>query len=157
MWEKNGCFHYMGYSFELAARDLSHAPSNRQDSTYHSLCYTSCGALAGMWNIPPWSTMRDWSNNPLHYQQMLYQWCNKKAVSQHYMTSSSKQQFININKWIFNSIILNILLHSCPRQVIFNSMCLNCLISVALIRYTVNINNFVYLLFCNFVFYEMER
>ena len=22
-------------------------PINRQDSTYHSLCYTSCGALAG--------------------------------------------------------------------------------------------------------------
>ena len=34
---------HMGYSFQLAA-------SHRGDSTYHSLCYTSCGALAGMTN-----------------------------------------------------------------------------------------------------------
>ena len=26
---------------------LLYAPSHRQNSTYHSLCYTSCGALAG--------------------------------------------------------------------------------------------------------------
>ena len=26
---------------------LLHAPSPRQDSMYYSLCYTSCGALAG--------------------------------------------------------------------------------------------------------------
>ena len=32
----------------LITRDILHAPSHRQDSTYHnSLCYTSCGALAG--------------------------------------------------------------------------------------------------------------
>ena len=27
-----------------------YAPSHRQDSTYHGLCYTSCGALAGVVN-----------------------------------------------------------------------------------------------------------
>ena len=32
----------MGYSFRLAAKDLSYAPSHKQDSTYHGLCYTSC-------------------------------------------------------------------------------------------------------------------
>ena len=31
----------------LAARDLLYAPSHRQDSTYHGLCYTSRGTLAG--------------------------------------------------------------------------------------------------------------
>ena len=36
----------MGYSFQLAARVLLYAPSQRQDSTYHGLCYTSSGALA---------------------------------------------------------------------------------------------------------------
>ena len=41
---------HMGYSFRLTARVLLHAPSHRQDSTYHGLCYTSCGALAGMRN-----------------------------------------------------------------------------------------------------------
>ena len=37
-------------SFRLAARVLLYAPSRRQDSTYHSLCYTSRGALAGTRN-----------------------------------------------------------------------------------------------------------
>ena len=40
----------MGYSFRLAARVLLYAPSHRQDSTYHGLCYTSRGALAGTRN-----------------------------------------------------------------------------------------------------------
>ena len=55
-WEETRCRH-IGYSFQLAARDLLYAPSNRQDSTYHGLCYTSCGTLAGMRTSsigPPW-------------------------------------------------------------------------------------------------------
>ena len=44
------CRHYIGYSFRLAARFLLYAPSHRQDSTYHGLCYTSRGALAGTRN-----------------------------------------------------------------------------------------------------------
>ena len=43
------CCH-IGYSFQLAARVLLYAPSHRQDSTYHSLCYISREALAGMRN-----------------------------------------------------------------------------------------------------------
>ena len=43
------CCH-IGYSFRLTARVLLYAPSHRQDSTYHSLCYTSCGAQAGTRN-----------------------------------------------------------------------------------------------------------
>ena len=43
-------FRHIGYSFRLTARVLLYAPSHRQDSTYHSLCYTSRGALAGMRN-----------------------------------------------------------------------------------------------------------
>ena len=40
--EETRCCH-MGYSFRLAA-------SHRQDNTYHGLCYTSRGALAGTRN-----------------------------------------------------------------------------------------------------------
>ena len=47
--EETRC-HHIGYSFRLAARVLLYAPSHRQDSTYHSLCYTSHGALAGTRN-----------------------------------------------------------------------------------------------------------
>ena len=43
---------HIGYSFRLTARVLIYAPSHRQDSTYHGLCYTSRGALAGTRNIP---------------------------------------------------------------------------------------------------------
>ena len=44
------CCRLMGYSFQLAARFFLYASSHRQDITYHSLCYTSHRALAGMRN-----------------------------------------------------------------------------------------------------------
>ena len=50
------CCH-IGYSYRLTARVLLYAPSHRQDSTYHGLCYTSRGALDGTRYSsmgPPW-------------------------------------------------------------------------------------------------------
>ena len=44
------CCRHMGYSIRLAARVLLYAPSNIQYSTYHGLCYTSRGTLAGTRN-----------------------------------------------------------------------------------------------------------
>ena len=41
---------HIGYSFRLTARVLLYAPSHRQDNTYHGLCYTMRGALAGTRN-----------------------------------------------------------------------------------------------------------
>ena len=41
---------HIGYSYRLTARVLLYAPSHRQDNTYHGLCYTSRGALAGTKN-----------------------------------------------------------------------------------------------------------
>ena len=69
------CLH-IGYSYWLTARVLLYAPSHRQDNTYHSLCYTSRGALAGMKNSsmgPPHEglmrrTFAPWANAlPLSY------------------------------------------------------------------------------------------
>ena len=37
---------HIGYSFRLTAKVILYAPSHRQDSTYHGLCYNSRGALA---------------------------------------------------------------------------------------------------------------
>ena len=48
---------HIGYSYRLTARVLLYAPSHRQDNTYHGLCYTSRGALAGT---------RNSSMGPLH-------------------------------------------------------------------------------------------
>ena len=47
---KESCCFLIGYSFRLTARVPLYAPSNRQDSTYHGLCYTSHRALAGTRN-----------------------------------------------------------------------------------------------------------
>ena len=43
--------HRIGYSYRLTARVVLYVPSHRQDNTYHGLCYTSCGALAGTRNF----------------------------------------------------------------------------------------------------------
>ena len=47
---KATCCRHIGYSYRLTARFFLYAPSNRQDNTYHGLCYTSRGALAGTRN-----------------------------------------------------------------------------------------------------------
>ena len=39
-----------GLLFPISSKVFLYASSHRQDNTYHSLCYTSCGALAGMRN-----------------------------------------------------------------------------------------------------------
>ena len=49
MREETRCRHIC-YSYRLTARVLLYAPSHRQDNTYHGLCYTSRGALAGKRN-----------------------------------------------------------------------------------------------------------
>ena len=43
-----------GYSFRSAARVLLYASFHRQDNTYHGICYTSRGALAGTREIAQW-------------------------------------------------------------------------------------------------------
>ena len=48
--EKGNHCRHMDYFFRLTARVLLYAPSHRQDTTYHSLRYTSRGALAGTRN-----------------------------------------------------------------------------------------------------------
>ena len=45
MREETRYNHFNSYSFRLAAKDLLYAPSHRQDSTYHGICHTNCGAL----------------------------------------------------------------------------------------------------------------
>ena len=76
------CRHCMGYSYRVAARDLSYVPSHRQDSTCNGLCYTSRGALTGTRNSsmgPPWGidpttdrTMSGRSTMELHVDNPYY-------------------------------------------------------------------------------------
>ena len=79
------CCH-IGYSYRLTARVLLYAQSHRQVSTYHSLCYTSRGELAGTRNssmgpphegsirrpIAPWANALHLSYVPLRMQRENY-------------------------------------------------------------------------------------
>ena len=69
---------HIGYSYRLAARVLLYAPSHRQDNTYHGLCYTSRGALAGTRNsstgvcskpVSYWQTFRDFARPKIDEQE----------------------------------------------------------------------------------------
>ena len=61
---------HVGYSYRLRARVLLYAPYHRQDNTYHGLCYTSRGALAGTRNSSMgsphegsiWRPIAPWAN-----------------------------------------------------------------------------------------------
>ena len=74
---------HIGYSYRLTVRVILYAPSHRQDNTYHSLWYTSRGALAGTRNSsmgPPHEgsirrPIAPWANAlPLSYVPLLQQW-----------------------------------------------------------------------------------
>ena len=65
MRKETRCCH-IGYSFRLAARVILYAPSHRQDSTYHGLCYTSRGEIAQL--VHP---MKDRSDDPSHHERTL--------------------------------------------------------------------------------------
>ena len=77
---------HIGYSYRLTARVLLYAPSHWQDNTYHSLCYTSRGALAGTRNSsmgPPHEgsirrPIAQWANAlPLSYVPLPNEWMNE--------------------------------------------------------------------------------
>ena len=83
--KENRCRH-IGYSYRLTARVLLYAPSHRQDNTYHGLCYTSRGALAGTRNSsmgpPHEGSIRrptaPWANAlPLSYVPLQDEWMNE--------------------------------------------------------------------------------
>ena len=77
--KKTRCRH-TGYSYRLTARVLLYAPSHRQDETYHGLCYTSRGALAGTREIAQWvHPMKDRSNDPSHHERTLYLWATSRS------------------------------------------------------------------------------
>ena len=68
---------HIGYSFRLTARVLLYAPSHRQDSTYHGLCYTSRGALAGTRNSSMGSPHEGSIRRPIA------PWANALTTEQH--------------------------------------------------------------------------
>ena len=93
----------MGYAFRLAARVLLYAPSHRQDNTYHGLCYTSRGALAGTRNSsmgpPNEGSIRrpiaPWANalaTELHLAPRENGWC---IIGNEFNDQAAKQELIS--------------------------------------------------------------
>ena len=62
--KETSCRH-IGYSYRLTARVILYAPSHRQDNTYHGLCYTSRGALAGTRNSSMGPPHEGWIRRPI--------------------------------------------------------------------------------------------
>ena len=89
---KETCCHHIGYSFRLAARVLLYAPSHRQDSTYHGLCYTSHGELAGT---------RNSSLGPPHegsIRRPIAPWANALTMELHLAPNDTEDNYLLINK-----------------------------------------------------------
>ena len=106
MRKETRCRH-IGYSFRLAARVLLYAPSHRQDGTYHGLCYTSRGALAGQEIDQCTMSRQDWSLivDPLNYflfQPVFLNWCNKRCG----MWYPVWEEYIYIYIYLFFNLLL---------------------------------------------------
>ena len=86
---------HIGFSYRLTKRVLLYAPSHRQDNTYHGLCYTSRGALAGTRNSsmgPPHEGSIRWPIAP---------WANTLPLSSHYLILylSLNYVYIFLHEW----------------------------------------------------------
>ena len=105
------CYLYMSYSFQLAARGLLYASSHRQGHTYHSLCYTSRGALAGTRNSskgPPWRT--DLTTHCKKYMYMgVTKWalvcCRSHGVDHWAISRSSQCSTTGVTKAVVCAIL----------------------------------------------------
>ena len=105
----------MGYSFRLGAMILLYAPSHRQYNTYHGLCYTSRGALAGTRNssmVPPWridpTTNRTMSERSYH------------GATSRPLESDAGNTHTHTHTHIYIYIYIYIYTHARTRNVIWN-------------------------------------
>ena len=104
---------HIGYSFWLTARVLLYAPSHRQADTYHGLCYTSRGALAGTRNSsmgPPYEgsirwPIAPWANAlPLSYVPLLPSQEQTHGITSTHQTSYCRQSVTSFCSWHVNSL-----------------------------------------------------
>ena len=108
---------HIGYSFWLTARVLLYAPSHRQDSTYHSFCYTSRGALAGT---------RNSSMGPPHegsIRQPIAPWANTLTtelhLAPHFKYGRDKTEVISSYWSLFRNVIHGNVYLSCFYQLTY--------------------------------------
>ena len=131
--EETHC-HHMGYSFWLAARVLLYASSLWQDNTYHSLCYTSCGSLAGMrnssmgptpWRIDPPNhrTMSDGMKD-VFVQLICFSWLHgSKLLHISWCGNTEHNHIYTTYRQITISVFLNCLFVCCCFVVVVFLLC----------------------------------
>ena len=119
---------HIGYSYQLTARVLLYAPSHRQNSTYHGLCYTSRGALAGTrnrsmgpphegsirWPIAPWANTL---TTELHLTPSLTNDIFKQIIELWWLVTDLLQ-FCRLIKICFNLSKLETRVHAWKRNYI---------------------------------------
>ena len=88
--------------FWLAATVLLYSSSHRQDNTYHGLCYTNRGALAGTRNSPMGPP---WRIDPTSHRTM-----NERSY--HGATSRSLTEYNNVTLILSHQEVLKLLLAS---------------------------------------------
>ena len=90
---------HIGYSYRLTARVLLYAPSHRQDNTYHGLCYTSRGALAGTRNSSMGPPHEGLIRRPKsHHEQTLYLWATSRSLLRTKLTLVFQQMVLFCNE-----------------------------------------------------------
>ena len=112
--------HHIGYSYRLTAWVLLYAPSHRQDSTYHGLCYTSRGALAGTRLF--FKCMNTWVEssekvNVLHTSSPEPGECFltvPRSYTSHGALAGTRLFFKCMNTWVESSEKVNVLHTSSP-------------------------------------------
>ena len=80
--EKGNSLPPHGLLFPISSRVLLYASSHRQDNTYHDLCYTSRGALAGTRNSSMGSPWRIDPTLSLEYNKNTADSDDKKTTKQ---------------------------------------------------------------------------
>ena len=81
-------------SFRLTARCFLYVPSHKQDGTYHDLCYTSCGALAGTRN----SSMGPPDEGSIRWH--IASWANTLTTELHLAPSNNNNNNNNNNNTV---------------------------------------------------------
>ena len=97
---------HIGYSFRLTAMVILYAPSHRQDSTYHGLCYTSRGALAGMRN----PSFNDWKKEMFylrtHSTHLIYCRDSLLLLGESSLVSSDSRSSLLLSKWFLSMYLM---------------------------------------------------
>ena len=127
------CCH-IGYSFRLTARVVLYAPSHRQDNTYHSLCYTSCGALAGT---------RNSSMGPPHegsIRRPIAPWANALPLSYIPLLGLEAVQVINAHWYYFQMyyMLYNSCMYVCMSVIFLKRLILFFLNLAYLVSWKIN-------------------